>query len=288
MEQRRLGRLEQHSSVLIYGGAALGSVSQQEADESIAFALESGINHFDTARSYGDSELRLGPWMSRIRDRIFLSTKTGQRSKDGAMREIHQSLERLRVDRVDLLQLHAIGDLEQLDLATGPGGALEAALTARDEGIVGAIGITGHGHQAPATHLEALRRYPFETVLTPLNHVLYRDAAYRRDFDALVDEIRRQDVGLMAIKSVARGPWQTDDRTHATWYQPFDQQANIDAAVAFVLSHEAVTGIATAGDIHLLPKLVQAVDRYRSMNEEEIDAILTSVQDYASPFVTAS
>lgn len=288
MEQRRLGRLEQHSSVLIYGGAALGSVSQQEADESIAFALESGINHFDTARSYGDSELRLGPWMSKIRDRIFLSTKTGQRSKDGAMREIHQSLERLRVDRVDLLQLHAIGDLEQLDLATESGGALEAALAARDEGIVGAIGITGHGHQAPATHLEALRRYPFETVLTPLNHVLYRDAAYRRDFDALVDEIRRQDVGLMTIKSVARGPWKTDNHTHATWYQPFDQQANIDAAVAFVLSHAAVTGIATAGDIHLLPMLVQAVDRYRSMSKGEIDAALTSVQDYASPFVAAS
>ncbi len=137
----------------------------------------------------------------------LLATKTGHRDRDSAWREINASLQRLRTDRVDLLQLHAIGDLDELDLATGPDGALEAAIRALEEGLVGAIGITGHGHDAPATHHEALRRYPFATVLTPLNPVLWRDESYRADYQALVGEVRRQDVGLMTIKTVSRRNW---------------------------------------------------------------------------------
>src|ERR671920_661853 len=144
MEYRRLGRLERENSVLIFGGAALSEVSEQEADRAISLALKAGVDHFDTAADYGDSELHYGRWMTEIRDRIFLSTKTGLREKDPAKRQIHASLERLRVDNVDLLQLHAVGDLEDLDRATGPGGSLEAAIEAREEGLVGAIGITGH------------------------------------------------------------------------------------------------------------------------------------------------
>ncbi len=207
MEKRRLGRLEHHSSVLIYGAAALSDVSQDAADRSLQEALDGGITHFDVAASYGDAELRLGPWMPEIRDRIFLATKTGQRNRESAWQEIHASLQRLRADRVDLLQLHAIGDPAELDLATGPDGALEAAIRAQEEGLVGAIGITGHGHDAPGTHLEALRRYPFATVMTPLNPVLWRDEGYRADYLALVEEIRRQDVGLMTIKTVSRRNW---------------------------------------------------------------------------------
>src|SRR5690242_14857199 len=190
METRRLGRLEHQSSVLIYGAAALGEVSQDVADRSIQQALDGGINHFDVAASYGDAELRLGPWMPRIRDRIFLATKTGQRAREDAWREINASLERLQTDCVDLLQLHAIGDLAELDAATGADGALEAAVRAQSEGLVGAVGITGHGREAPATHREGLRRYPFATVLTPLNPVLWRDNQYRADYTALVEEIR--------------------------------------------------------------------------------------------------
>lgn len=284
METRRLGRLGHQSSVLIYGAAALGEVSQDVADRSIQEALDGGINHIDVAASYGDAELRLGPWMPQIRDRVFLATKTGERDREGAWREINRSLERLRTDRVDLLQLHAVGDLADLDLATGPGGALEAVVRATEEGLVGAIGITGHGHQAPATHLEALRRHPFATVLTPLNPVLWRDAAYRSDYQALVDEVQRQDAALMTIKTVSRRNWpEGADQPYTTWYEPYDGQDRITAAVSWVLSHDEVTGIPTAGDVRLLGMLLEA-ERNR-MPVEEAERILAGDPEYASPFL---
>ncbi len=169
MERRRLGRLGHESSVLIYGAAALAEVDQDTADRSIQEALDGGINHFDVAASYGEAELRLGPWMPEVRERIFLASKTEERGRDAAWTQINASLERLQTDHLDLLQLHAVCDLAELDLATGSGGALEGALRAQEEGLVAAVGITGHGPQAPATHLEALRRFPFATVLTPVN-----------------------------------------------------------------------------------------------------------------------
>ncbi len=211
MEHRRLGRLGHESSVLIYGAAALSEVDQDTADRSVQQALDAGINHFDVAASYGDAELRLGPWMSRIRDRIFLATKVEERPADRAWESINRSLERLQVDRVDLLQLHAVGDLDTLDAVTGTGGALESAVRALDEGMVGAVGITGHGRTAAVTHLEALRRYPFATVLTPLNPVLWREDAFRDAYGALVSEVQAQDAGLMTIKTVARRNWPDPD-----------------------------------------------------------------------------
>src|SRR5919199_5419693 len=245
MEKRRLGRLGHQSSVLIYGAAALGAVSQDEADRSIQEALDGGINHFDVAADYGDAELRLGPWMSRIRDRIFLATKTGLRERDAAWAQINDSLERLQADRVDLLQLHAVGDLEDLDACTGSGGSLEAAVRAQEEGLVGAIGITGHGPQAAQTHLEGLRRYPFATVLTPLNPVLWRDEVFRDAYGALVAEVQRQDAGLMTIKTVSRRNWpEGSEPTHTTWYEPYDDAARIRAAVSWVLAHDEITGLA--------------------------------------------
>ena len=285
MQQRRLGRIGHMDSVLIYGGAALGDVNQDEADQSISFALESGINHFDTAASYGDSELRLGPWMPKIRDQIFLSTKTGKRDKETAWAEINRSLERLQTDHVDLIQHHSVGDLEELDLILRPGGALEATIQAKEQGIVRGIGITGHGHQAPATHLQALKRFPFDTVLTPLNYVLYQDEAYRLDLESLASEIKRQNAGLMVIKAIAQRPWpEGAPHPYSTWYEPFDRQEFVNASVAFVLSFSEVTGLATAGDIHLLPLIVEAEKRADSMSEEQIDEIMARVNDYASPF----
>ena len=284
MEKRRLGRLEHQSSVLIYGAAALAEVSQDVADRSIQEALDGGINHVDVAASYGDAELRLGPWMPEIRGRILLATKTGQRERDSAWQEINDSLQRLRTDHVDLLQLHAIGDATELDRATGRGGALEAAIRAREEGLVGAIGITGHGHDAPATHLEALRRYPFETILTPLNPVLWRDESYRADYEALVEEVRRQDVGLMTIKTASRRNWPDGaGRPYSTWYEPYDSQARITAAVSWVLSRDEVTGIPTAGDVALLGPMLEA-ERNR-VSPAEAERQLLDDSDYSSPFI---
>lgn len=288
MQHRRLGRLGRENSVLIFGGAALSEVSESAADRAIQASLDAGVTHFDTAADYGDSELHYGRWMPKIRDGIFLSTKTGLREKDAAKRQIEASLERLRVDKVDLLQLHAVCDLEDLDRATGTGGSLEAAIEAKEEGLAGAVGITGHGHEAPVVHLEALRRYPFETVLTPWNYILSTDEDYRTDYEALVEEIKRQDAGLMSIKTISRRNWPegdpTGDQRYATWYEPFDEQRYVDAAVSFVLSFEEVTGIAMVGDVSLMPLMIEAEGR--RMPREESAEVLASAPDYSSPFIT--
>lgn len=286
MEYRRLGRLDHRSSVLLYGAAALASVEQEVADRSIQEALDAGINHFDVAASYGDAELRLGPWMPRIRDRIFLATKTGERSREAAWSQINASLERLQTERLDLLQLHAVGDLEDLDRAVGPGGALEAATRAVDEGLVDAVGITGHGSEAPAVHLEALRRFPFATVLTPLNPVLWRDTVYRASYEALADEVHRQDVGLMIIKTISRRNWPDgpEGAPYTTWYEPLDGEERIRAAVSWVLAHKEITGLATAGDIRLLGATITA--EQNRIPAEEAEAVLSGDPAYSSPFVS--
>jgi aryl-alcohol dehydrogenase-like predicted oxidoreductase len=288
MEQRRLGRLGRMNSVLIFGGAALSDISEEEADRAIALALESGVDHFDTAADYGDSELHYGRWMDDIRDQIFLSTKTGERGKDSARRQIEDSLERLQVDFVDLIQLHAVGDLEDLNQATRGDCSLEAAVEAREEGLVGAVGITGHGREAPATHLEALRRYPFETVMTPWNYVLSTDEGYRRDFEALVEEIRRQDAGLMTIKTVSRRNWPEGDplegQRRATWYEPFEEQDYVDAAVSFALAREEITGIPMVGDVGLIGAMIEA--ERRRMPAAEAEEALSRAPDYSSPFMS--
>ncbi|GID10308.1 oxidoreductase [Actinocatenispora rupis] len=271
--------------MIIYGAAMLGGVDQDTADESIQYALDSGINHFDVAASYGEAELRLGPWMPRIRDRIFLATKTGEKDADAAYRQINASLERLQTDHLDLIQLHAVCDHEDLDRRTGAGGALAGAVRALDAGLVGAIGITGHGHEAPAVHLEAIRRYDFATVITPLNHALTRQPGYYDDFRALAAETARRGVGLMTIKSGARRNWPSGgtDGPYTTWYEPLDEQRYITASVSWVLSHPEITGIPTASDVRLLPLYVEA--ERSTVGAEEAVATLAEVDDYTSPFL---
>lgn len=286
MERRRLGRLGHESSVIIYGGFALATVDQDEADRSVQQALDAGINHFDVSANYGLAEERLGPWSGRLGPDAFLATKTGERSRDGAWAEIQRSLARLHVPRVDLLQLHAVGDLAELDRVMAPGGALEAVLRARDEGLTVGVGITGHGHQAPATHLEALRRFPFDTVLTPWNFVLSRDPAFRADFLALVAECQRLDVGLMTIKAVARRNYpEGETGPYTTWYQPWDDAEHLAAAVGFALRQPGVTGIAAAGDTRLLGPIVAAVDAAGRLSDAEIERVLSAAPEYSSPFL---
>jgi aryl-alcohol dehydrogenase-like predicted oxidoreductase len=289
VQQRRLGRIGHMSSVLVYGAAGLAAVDQATADRSVQLALDAGINHFDVAASYGEAELRLGPWMARLRDRVFLATKAERRDRDGAWAQINQSLERLQTDHVDLIQIHAVGDLADLDRVTGPGGSLEAAARARDEGLAGAIGITGHGHQAPATHREALRRFEFDTVLTPLNYVLSHDLAYRSDYEGLVADVQSRDVALMVIKAVSRRNWPpAAEHRFATWYEPFDDQEQITAAVVWTLSHQEVTAIATPGDVRLLPLVIEAEKRVGQTSIGEAEEVLSRATGYSSPFIDMS
>jgi len=242
------------------------------------------VNHFDVAPRYGEAEVRLQPWMSCIRDRVFLGCKTGQRTRDAATAELHRSLERLGTDRLDLYQLHAVGKLHELDECTAKGGALETLVEARESGIARWLGITGHTHDAPRTHLEALRRFDFDTVMFPLNFVLWSNSQYRRDVEALLDYCRRKDVGVHIIKTVAKDPWGDRPKTHTTWYEPFTDQPTIDRAVAFVLSQPIAT-LTSVGDVTVLPKVLSAAERFRPLDAAAQEALVATADRYHSPFV---
>lgn len=284
MEKRRLGRTEHMSTVVIFGAAAIGKVSQEVADQAIQAALDGGVNHIDVAPSYGDAELRLKPWIPKIRDQVFLGCKTTRRKKTEAADELRRSLGRLKADRFDLYQLHSVGDMEQLDLATAPGGAIDALVQAREEGLTTYLGITGHGMQAPATHAEALRRFDFDTVMFPLNPTLLGNAQYREDYEALRDLAREKDVGLMVIKAVAREPWGDRERTYTTWYKPFDKQKDIDRSVRFALSQD-ITALSSAGDVSILPGILDAAGRFAPMSDEEKEETLQAHSKLRQIFV---
>jgi aryl-alcohol dehydrogenase-like predicted oxidoreductase len=283
METRRFGRTGHMSTVAIFGAAAFWQVTQAEADAAMERLIAAGINHIDVAPSYGEAELRLGPWLARERKRFFLGCKTQERSKAGAAAELRRSLERLHVDSFDLYQLHAITTMEELDQVTGPGGALEAALDARANGLTRHIGITGHGVDAPAIYLEALRRFDFDSVLFPLNFVQYANPTYRRNAEELVRECRARDVGTMIIKSICRRPWGDRPHTYTTWYEPFDDPDHIQQSINFVLSQD-VTGLCTTGDIHILPLFLEACERFRPMSPAEQAALVATANQYEPLF----
>jgi aryl-alcohol dehydrogenase-like predicted oxidoreductase len=223
--------------------------------------LEYGVNHIDVAARYGDAELRIGPWMARYRQDFFLATKTGKRLYQDARDEIHRSLERLRVDAVDLIQLHALFHPDDWDLAMGPGGALEAAIEAREQGLVRFIGVTGHGWTIAAMHKRSLERFDFDSILLPYNYVMHQNEHYREDFDAVVRLCQERQVAVQTIKAIARGPWATTEKARNTWYQPLEEQADMDRAVHWVIGRPGIF-LNTAGDIQLLPKILDAASRY--------------------------
>jgi aryl-alcohol dehydrogenase-like predicted oxidoreductase len=260
IEKRRFGRSGHQSSAVIFGAAALGRVDQATADRVLDLLLEFGVNHIDTAPSYGESELRVGPWMDRHRGDFFLATKTGARDYQGAREEIHRSLERLRTDRVDLLQLHALTHPDEWDRALGSGGALEAAVEARAEGLVRHIGVTGHGWSAAAMHRRSLERFDFDSVLMPWNWLAAQHETYGDDFAATRALCRERGLAVQTIKAIARGPWAAGavpDRT--TWYQPLDDEADIRQAVHWVLA-EPELFLNSVGDVGLLPAVLRAAD----------------------------
>src|SRR3989441_7272854 len=235
IERRPFGRTGHPSTVTLFGGAALARASQADADRTLDLLLRYGVNHIDTAARYGDSELRIGPWMARHRKDFFLATKTGSRTAPEAREDLHRSLERLRVDHVDLIQLHSLGHPDDWDQAMGPGGALEALIEAREAGLARFIGVTGHGWTIAAMHRRSLACFDFDAVLLPYNFFMAQQELYRRDFEEVLSVCRERNVAVQVIKSIARGPWATAARPHTTWYQPLEEQADIDRAVHWVL-----------------------------------------------------
>lgn len=274
IERRPFGRTGHQSTVTLFGAAALSRATQAEADRTLELLLRHGVNHIDTAMRYGDSELRIGPWMARHRKDFFLATKTGQRTAREAREDIHRSLERLRVDHVDLIQLHALWHPDDWEQAMGPGGALEAVVEARAQGLARFIGVTGHGWTIAAMHRRSLARFDFDSVLLPYNYFMAQDERYRRAFDELLATCRERNVAVQVIKSVARGPWATTERTHTTWYQPLEDQADIDRAVHWVLDIPGVF-LNTPGDLGLLPRVLDAADRFRHRpTDDDMGAML--------------
>lgn len=269
------GRTGHSSTRTLFGAAALGGVTQAEADRTLEILLKYGINHLDTAASYGQAELRMGPWMKNHRKDFFLATKTGERTYQKAKEEIHRSLERLQTDHVDLLQLHAVIEDSEMEIALGPGGALEAAVEAKQQGLVRFIGITSHTLHSPVIHLNALQRYDFVSVLLPYNYTLMQNPHYAANFNKLAQVCQEKNVALQTIKSICRRPWaQGAEHFAACWYEPLTDQSAVDMAVSYVLGRPQLF-LNTVGDIYVLPKVFEAATRVTGVpSNEQMDALV--------------
>ena len=279
METRKFGRTGHESTVAILGTAAFGKTDQPTTDDAMRLALEYGVNHIDIAPSYGHAEERVSPWMKTHRKDFFLGCKTMERSAEGAREELESSLKRLGVDHFDLYQIHAVKTMEDLEEATREGGALEALIKARGEGLIRFIGITGHGVYSPAVFFEALDRFDFDSVLFPVNFIQFAEDLYRKDATDLLERCSRENVGVMMIKSICKGPWGDQPQTYHTWYEPFIEQGKIQSAVNFALSQDA-TGICTAGDTRLLPKVLEACGNFFPLSHADQEEMIARGEKY--------
>ncbi|MGH9107368.1 MAG: aldo/keto reductase [Acidimicrobiales bacterium] len=267
------GRTGHDSSRVVFGAAALSSVTQADADRTFDVVMGAGINHIDVAASYGDAEERISPWLARAPGHFFLATKTGERTKEEAREQLERSLERMGVDHVDLWQLHNLVDPIEWDTALSPGGALEAAVAARDEGLVRFIGITGHGTQVAATHRRSLERFDFDSVLLPYSYVMMQNEYYASNFEGLVSTCAERGTAVQTIKSIAAAPWGGRPQTHAPWYEPLTEQQDIDLAVWWVLGRAGLF-MDSVSDIEVLPSQLDAASRFtRRPSDEEMGAL---------------
>jgi len=282
--KKAFGRSGHLSTRTLFGAAAFSSVTQDEADRTMELLIEHGVNHIDTAASYGDSELRIGPWMETHRDRFFLATKTGERTYDGAKAQFERSLQRLRVSQVDLIQLHYLVGEEEWEIAMGPGGALEYLLEAREQGLVKYIGVTGHDVAIAGMHQRSLERFDFDSVLLPYNYLMMQNETYRAGFEAVIRTCKARKAAVQTIKGITRRPYVSDQRSHATWYEPLTDQASIDKAVHWVLGDEDVF-LNTVGDIHLLPMVLDAASRFEERTPDEVMGAMVAEWEMAPLFV---
>lgn len=283
MERRRLGRTEHLSTVVIFGGASLWKISQRDADRTIKTILDYGVNHIDVAPQYGAAEVRIGPWMKKIRKEVFLGCKTLERTRKGAFRDLHRSLKRLKVDYFDLYQLHGVNKMSEIREALGPNGAMEAIIKARDDGLLRFIGITGHDI---SLQIEALGQFDFDTAMFPLNFIMYSKDKYRIDYSTLIGILKEKDIGVITIKAIAKGNWEPrlqelpfDKRPYSTWYEPFSDQRMIDESLRFVLSQD-ISCTVIAGDIKLIPIILDSAEQYKPMSEAKQTKLLKSAQEF--------
>ena len=273
MQKRTLGRTGHDSTVVSFGTYAVGYVDQDAADGAIQLVLDAGVNHFDIAPTYGHAMERVAPWMPEIRKRgIFIGAKTAVRDRDGAWRDVESIMQRMNIEDFDLFQLHSVGNMEQLELATAPGGSLETLVEMREQGLTKWLGITGHGPEVPATILEGLKRFDFDTVMFPLNPAAARDAAYRGVTTQLLAVCEERDIGVQTIKMIARGGWGNGDKDLNTWYDPHREQSDIDGSLWWVLSHGVHTA-PSCGEISLLPKVLDAAERFSRLSADEMRVV---------------
>ncbi len=257
------GRSGHLSTRAIFGAASLSNVTQGEADRTLEVLLQYGVNHIDVAASYGDAELRIAPWLARYRSQFYVATKTDGRTAQEAKEDLHRSLERMGIDYVDLWQLHNLVDPIEWDIALSPGGAIDAAIEAKKQGLIRAIGVTGHGLQIAATHRRSLERFDFDTVLLPYNYVTMQIPYYAENFNALLSTCQQHNIAVQTIKSIAYKPWMGRKHTRNVWYEPLEDQQDIDIAVHWVLKQPGIF-LNTVGDIHLLPRVIDAANRFQA------------------------
>lgn len=284
IEKLQFGSTGHESTRTLFGAAALSRVTQEVADATLRLLPEHGVNHIDVAASYGEAELRLAPWLQQHRSEVFLATKTGERTYQAARDQIRASLQRMQVEQLDLIQLHNLTDEDGWQTAMAPGGALEAAVEAREQGLVRFIGVTGHGVVAPAMHARSLERFPFDSVLLPFNYPMMQNPDYARDFWRLFEMCRARGVAVQTIKGITLGPWGEQEHNTSTWYEPLQEQADIDTAVHWVLGQPGVF-LNTAGDVSLLPKVLEAAERFEGRPSEADMQALVERQGMAPLFV---
>jgi aryl-alcohol dehydrogenase-like predicted oxidoreductase len=276
IERAPFGRTGHDSGRVIFGAAALWAMPAEKAAAVLDTAVAAGVNHIDTAAAYGESELRLAPWLEQHRPEVFLATKTGDRDGDGARRSLERSLVRLGVDQVDLIQLHNLVEDHEWDVAFRPEGAVAALARARDDGLVRFIGVTGHGLRIARMHARSLERFDFDSVLLPYNFSLLRNRDYRADVEALLETCSTRNVAVQTIKAVARRRWPDDDGRHFSWYEPLADAGAIGRAVRYVLARPALF-LNTSSDARLLqPTLDAAAAGGPAPTDDELEADVVS------------
>ena len=262
------GKTGHNSSRTIFGSVSLSEVSQQEADRILDLLFEFGVNHIDTAPTYGEAQLRLGPWIKRYRDQFFLATKTDEQTYLDAKEQFYRSLDRLQVESVDLIQFHNLIDVVDRETIFGPGGALEFMIEAKTQGLTRYIGITGHGLDTPRFHLQTLERFEFDSVLLPCNYLLMQNPNYAAGFQKLLSYCHRHQIAVQTIKAIARGYWGNNKRSHRTWYEPLTDEEAIAANVHWVLGIPGIF-LNTVGELQELPKVLKAASNYKQRPSEK-------------------